>query len=108
MDLTAVWIWSGQCRVKKNDDLVGCFSYFGLFNPFYILVIMRALTSVDDKEIMECLEMLKTTTAGKDFMHESFHKNDANRFTRSWFAWANALFGELILTLTEERPHLIF
>ena len=35
-------------------------------------------------------------------MHESFHKDDATRFTRSWFAWANTLFGELIIKLVEE------
>ncbi|EKC63996.1 Uncharacterized conserved protein UCP028846, partial [human gut metagenome] len=30
------------------------------------------------------------------FMHESFHKDDPKKFTRSWFAWANTLFGELL------------
>jgi meiotically up-regulated gene 157 (Mug157) protein len=32
-------------------------------------------------------------------MHESFYKDDARRYTRSWFAWQNSLFGELILKL---------
>jgi meiotically up-regulated gene 157 (Mug157) protein len=40
-------------------------------------------------------------------MHESFHKDDPADFTRSWFAWANTLFGELVLTVLEERPHLL-
>ena len=35
-------------------------------------------------------------------MHESFHKDDATRFTRSWFAWANTLFGELIVKLVND------
>ena len=41
-------------------------------------------------------------------MHESFWKDDAALFTRPWFAWANSLFGELILKLARERQHLIF
>lgn len=41
-------------------------------------------------------------------MHESFWKDDASRFTRTWFAWANSLFGELILDIAKRFPHLIF
>ena len=41
-------------------------------------------------------------------MHESFNKDDAGDFTRPWFAWANSLFGELILTLADTKPHLVF
>jgi meiotically up-regulated gene 157 (Mug157) protein len=70
-------------------------------------IIMRALTSDDDGEIALCLAMLKRTHARTGFMHESFHKNDPTRFTRNWFAWANTLFGELILTVHERRPHLL-
>ena len=43
--------------------------------------------------------MLSETHAGKNFMHESFNKDDAKDFTRSWFAWANTLFGELIVDM---------
>ncbi|MFA6540822.1 MAG: glycoside hydrolase family 125 protein [Bacteroidota bacterium] len=70
-------------------------------------IIMRALTSDDDEEIRSCLRMLKTTHAGTGFMHESFHKNDPAHFTRKWFAWANTLFGELVLKVHHERPHLL-
>ena len=37
-------------------------------------------------------------------MHESFDPDDPARFTRAWFAWANTLFGELVLRLRAERP----
>jgi meiotically up-regulated gene 157 (Mug157) protein len=62
-------------------------------------IIMRALTSSDDREIHQCLLWLRDTTAGTGFMHESFQKDDPTVFTRKWFAWANTLFGELIVTL---------
>ena len=42
------------------------------------------------------------TDAGTGFMHESFNKDDANDFTRPWFAWQNTLFGELIVKLVGE------
>jgi meiotically up-regulated gene 157 (Mug157) protein len=70
-------------------------------------IIMRALTSSDDGEIRRCLDWLVGTHADTGFMHESFHKDDPAEFTRSWFAWANTLFGELILKLLAERPHLV-
>jgi len=72
-----------------------------------ISITMRALTSTDDNEILQCLKYLKTTHAGTGFMHESFNKDDADDFTRKWFAWANTLFGELILKLFNEKPALL-
>ena len=62
-------------------------------------IIMRAMTSTLPQEQQLCIEQLKATHAGTGFMHEAFKKNDATQFTRSWFAWANTLFGELILKL---------
>jgi meiotically up-regulated gene 157 (Mug157) protein len=70
-------------------------------------VIMRALTSDDDDEIAACLATLKAAAAGTGLMHESFNKDNAGSYTRPWFAWANSLFGELILQLHKERPHLL-
>jgi meiotically up-regulated gene 157 (Mug157) protein len=70
-------------------------------------IMMRALTSTEDDEIRQCLRWLRDTTAGTGFMHESFRKNDPKDFTRPWFAWANTLYGELILKLAEERPALL-
>jgi hypothetical protein len=81
--------------------------HVGLGMIWPMAIIMRALTSTDDQEIMGCLRTLRDTHAGTGFMHESFHKDRPEEFTRSWFAWANTLFGELILRLLEERPHLL-
>ncbi|WP_374444297.1 glycoside hydrolase family 125 protein [Epilithonimonas sp.] len=70
-------------------------------------LIMQALTSNDDDEILYCLRTLKTTHAGTGFIHESFDVDHPEDFSRSWFAWANTLFGELILHLHKERPELL-
>lgn len=70
-------------------------------------ITMRALTSTDDTEIARCLRMLTGTHGGTGLMHESFHQDDPTRFTREWFAWANTLFGELILKVHRERPQLL-
>lgn len=70
-------------------------------------IILRAMTSTDDTEITGCLKMLRSTHAGTGFMHESFHKDDAEKFSRSWFAWANTLFGELIIKIYNERNYLL-
>jgi meiotically up-regulated gene 157 (Mug157) protein len=70
-------------------------------------ITYRALTAADDSEIRQCLRWLRDTTAGTGFMHESFKKDDASSFTRPWFAWANTLFGELILKLAKDRPALL-
>ncbi|MGN6237470.1 glycoside hydrolase family 125 protein [Dyella sp.] len=70
-------------------------------------ITMRALTSDSDAEITQCLRWLKATHAGTGFMHEAFDQDDPAKYTRSWFAWANSLFGELIVTLAAHRPHLL-
>lgn len=65
-------------------------------------IMMRAFTSDDDDEIRQCIEMLMRTDAGTGLIHESFNKNNADKYTRAWFAWQNTLFGELILKLVDE------
>ena len=64
-------------------------------------IILRAMTADSETEVRNCLSMLKRTTAGTGFMHESFDKDDASKYSRSWFAWANTLFGELIVNLAD-------
>lgn len=70
-------------------------------------LIMRAMTSTDEREIVQQLRYLKNTHANTGFMHESFDKDDAQKFTRKWFAWANTLFGEMLLKIEKERPQLL-
>ena len=79
----------------------------GMDRVWHLSLIMQALTSTSDAEIAGVLDTLKHTHADTGFMHESFHKDDPTDFTRAWFAWANTLFGEVVLTVLEERPHLL-
>jgi uncharacterized protein len=62
-----------------------------------ISLIMQGLTSTDADEQNALIQMLIATTADTNFMHESFQPDQPEDFTRSWFAWANSLFGEFVL-----------
>ena len=73
---------------------------FGYIWPMSI--IMRCNTTNDDEEIRKCVKMLRDTDGETGFMHESFYKDDPKKFTRSWFAWVNTLFGEMIYRLVNE------
>ncbi|WP_055562851.1 glycoside hydrolase family 125 protein [Hymenobacter sp. AT01-02] len=72
-----------------------------------IAITTRGLTSTNDAEIRDCVQSLKATHAGTGYMHESFHKDDASKFTRSWFAWANTIFGEFLWKVYQEKPQLL-
>lgn len=70
-------------------------------------LVMRAYTTSDQNEIKECIRMLKASHGDTGFMHESFHKDDPKNFTRSWFAWTNTLFGELLWDTYKKNPKLL-
>lgn len=92
----------------KGKAAEGIGSPHTLINQIWPMsLIIRAMTSSSDSEIINQIRYLKNTHAKTGFMHESFDKEDASKFTRKWFAWANTLFGELILKLEKERPHLL-
>lgn len=69
---------------------------------WHIGIVMQALTSSDRKEILACLDMLAKTHAGTYFMHEAFHPDRPDEYTRPWFAWANTLFAQLLDNLMEQ------
>jgi Uncharacterized conserved protein len=76
--------------------------HIGTESVWPMSIMMKAFTAQDDDEIRACLTQLLRTDAGTGFMHESFQKDDADDFTRPWFAWANTLFGELIVKLVND------
>lgn len=79
----------------------------GKRNVWHLAIIMQAMTSNDGNEIKNCLSTLKRTHAGTGFMHESFDPDNPNDFTRKWFAWANTIFGEMMLKVYNERRSLL-
>jgi meiotically up-regulated gene 157 (Mug157) protein len=81
--------------------------HIGLDQIWPMSIVTHSMNSDDDAVIRQCLSWLKATHAGTGFMHESFDKNDPAIFTRTWFAWANGLFGELMLDLERRKPALL-
>ena len=90
---------------KAGEGIGG--PHVGLDMIWPISIIMRGLTANNAKEIKDCITMLQQCHAGTGFMHESFHKDDATKYTRPWFAWANTLFGEFIYKVYREHPELL-
>ncbi len=101
---TRKFVWSEDnpyfFKGKAGEGIGGPHIGYDMVWPMSIM--MKAFTSQSDEEIKTCIKMLMDTDAGTGFMHESFHKDDPKNFTRSWFAWQNTLFGELILKLINE------
>lgn len=79
----------------------------GINRIWPIAITVKALTANNDYDVVASLKMLKSTHAGTGFMHESFMKDDPTQFTRKWFAWANTLFGELVLETYRTKPALL-
>ena len=106
---TRKMIWSGNnpyfFKGKAGEGVGG--PHVGLNYIWPMSIIMKAFTTDDSEEIRACLKQLRDTDGGTGFMHESFHSEDAADFTRSWFAWTNTLFGELILKTIKEYPNLL-
>jgi meiotically up-regulated gene 157 (Mug157) protein len=95
------WFFTGSTLEGIGGPHVGRDSIWPMSQIIY------ALTSDSDSEISHAITMLKAASAGTGFMHESFAANDPATYTRSWFAWANTLFGELIGKTVKTRPELL-
>lgn len=70
---------------------------------WHIALIMQALTSADRNEVEKIRQILKSTTAQTNYMHEAFNVDDDRQFTRSWFAWANTLYAIFIIDCVLEK-----
>lgn len=64
---------------------------------WHIALAVQGMTAETLEEKNNILETLKTTDADKYLMHEGFHVDNPDQFTRPWFSWANSMFSEFIL-----------
>ncbi|KAK6356264.1 hypothetical protein TWF718_000634 [Orbilia javanica] len=81
--------------------------HIGLKHAWPMSLLMQAMTSDDDKEIMAAIDAVKTVSRF-GLINESVNVNRKGDYTRSWFAWANSVFAQAILDLAKRKPHLIF
>ena len=85
--------------------------HIGLRNAWPMSVLVQAMTSSNESEILECLERVKNVSVF-GLINESVDvyrgvKGNGEGMTRSWFAWANSVFAQAVLGLVEGRPGLV-
>lgn len=62
-----------------------------------IALAVQGLTAEDPAERARIIATLRDTDAGTGRMHESFHRDRPETYTREWFSWADAMYCELVL-----------
>ncbi|KUR77976.1 Tat pathway signal protein [Novosphingobium sp. Fuku2-ISO-50] len=77
----------------------------GMIWPMSLMI--RALSSDDPRVVAGAIAQLKTSHAGTGFMHEAFEAGNPTHYTRPWFAWANGLFGEMVIDLAARMPRVL-
>ncbi|KAF8974386.1 Six-hairpin glycosidase-like protein [Flammula alnicola] len=77
------------------------------WNPWPMSHISAIFGTDDDQEILQHLSIIANNTNGLGLIHESQSIYDPTSYTRSWFAWANSYFAEMILDLANRKPGLI-
>jgi len=58
---------------------------------------VEALTSPSKDKKLKTLDILETTDAGTGNMHEAFHVDRPEEFSRAWFSWADMTYVQLVL-----------
>ncbi|KAF1810488.1 hypothetical protein P152DRAFT_508771 [Eremomyces bilateralis CBS 781.70] len=81
--------------------------HIGVRNAWPMSLLVQAMTSDDDEEIMGAVGLVKNASL-LGLIHESVNVENKRQYTRSWFAWANSVFAQTVLDLAERKPHLLF
>jgi uncharacterized protein len=66
---------------------------------WHIALAIQGMTATTVEEKAKILALFKSTDANANLMHEGFHVDAPEKFTRPWFSWANSMFSEYLLTL---------
>lgn len=77
------------------------------WHPWPMSQISSIFGTENDNEILNSLYIIANNTAGLGLIHESQSIYNTSDYTRSWFAWANSYFAEMILDLADRKPGLI-
>ncbi|WP_066717383.1 glycoside hydrolase family 125 protein [Sphingomonas pituitosa] len=107
---TAAAAWSDANPYWSRGNVVEGIGgpHVGLGHVWPMSLIMRGFSHDGDvRTLRNILRMLSNSDAGTGFIHEAVDQNDPAKFTRDWFAWANGLFGELLLHLAAVQPKLL-
>lgn len=70
---------------------------------WHMALVMQGLTALSAEEKREMLAMIASTDAGKGYLHESFHVDDPQNYTREWFTWPSSLFAEFVERCVDEN-----
>lgn len=73
-------------------------------NIWPMAMAVQGLVSDDRSEKVHLVNQMVEASAGTMWMHESYNVHNPAQFTRSWFCWADSLFAELVLSLTDACP----
>lgn len=79
--------------------------HVGIRNVWPISLLVQAMTSNDDEEIMALLEKVKSVSR-MGLVNESV-RVEGEGWTRGWFAWANSVLAETVLDLVRRKPGLV-
>ena len=69
---------------------------------WHMALVMQALTSENNEEIKELIDMIVNTDADTGYLHEGFNADNPKKYTREWFTWPNSLFAELVEKCVDE------
>jgi meiotically up-regulated gene 157 (Mug157) protein len=73
-------------------------------NIWPMSLAVQGLVSDSLEEKIQLAETLVKASAGTGWMHESIDVQYPHNFTRAWFCWADSLFAELVMSITDECP----